>query len=59
MYSTHACTNKNTICLKAQKTTKGDPGSLPPNLHSISTSWLTVSDCPAAALDIEGKLDFH
>ena len=25
----------------------------------MSTSWLTVSDCPAAALDMEDKLDFH
>jgi len=25
----------------------------------MSTNWLTVRDCPAAALDMEIRLDFH
>ena len=32
---------------------------IPPNRHSISTSWLTVSDCPTAILENAVKLFFH
>ena len=32
---------------------------VPPNLHSMSTNWLTVKDCPAATLDMAAMLDLH
>ena len=32
---------------------------LPPKRHSMSTSWLTVSDCPTAIRENAGRLVFH